>query len=658
MQANTDHPAPANHSAHEEGHPSHAKAGAGALALAALGVVFGDIGTSPLYALKDCVRHHGMAEKAFTETFILGSLSLIFWALMLVVNVKYLLVVLRATNHGEGGIFSLLSLVPRSLTERPSREKVTLAMLAILGAGLLFGDGIITPSISVLSAVEGIQTLPGGSMTWVGKVILPLALAILVGLFFVQQFGTGRIGIVFGPVMVVWFLTLGALGVWGIVKEPDVLRAINPMWAVRLFAEHPWHTFTLLGSVVLVTTGAEALYADIGHFGLQPIRMAWYLLALPSLLLNYFGQGAWTLFQINAGTLAGTGWKGFNPFYEVAPPWLRAPLVLLATLAAIIASQAMISGVFSIARQAMRMGYLPRLEVVHTSRSEEGQIYLPAVNLLMLVGCVITVLWFETSDHLAAAYGIAVTATFAITSVLIAFVARRLWRWSRLRVVFLIGPLLLIDLAFLSANLLKIGSGGWVAVLVGVAVATVMGTWMQGSYYVGRKMAEAAGNIHEFLAGLWSEAVPRVPGTAVFLTTSSATPFSLAAFVEHSHVLHKQVILLSIQPAHMPVVPAKRQVRLEWMPDGFWKLTAQCGFMETPDVPKFLERAREHGLEWDPAATTYFARRMVVLPTGDAPMAHWRKRLFAHLNGAAVDSIRFFNLPPDRVVEFGVQLEL
>ncbi|MFM7807874.1 MAG: KUP/HAK/KT family potassium transporter, partial [Planctomycetota bacterium] len=518
MQANTDHPAPSDHSVIEERHPSHRKATHAALALAALGVVFGDIGTSPLYALKDCVRHHGLGEKAFTETFILGSLSLIFWALMLVVNVKYLLVVLRATNHGEGGIFSLLSLVPRSLSERPSREKVTLAMLAILGAGLLFGDGIITPSISVLSAVEGIQTLPGGSMTWVGKVIVPLALVILVGLFFVQQFGTGRIGIVFGPVMVVWFVTLGALGVWGIMREPDVLRAIHPVWAFRLFTEHPWHTFTLLGSVVLVTTGAEALYADIGHFGLKPIRMAWYGLALPSLVLNYFGQGAWTLSQINAGMLVESGWKGFNPFFEVAPPWLRVPLVLLATLAAIIASQAMISGVFSIARQAMRMGYLPRLEVVHTSRSEEGQIYLPAVNLLMLVGCVITVLWFENSDNLAAAYGIAVTATFAITSVLISFVARRLWRWSRLRVALLMGPLLLIDLAFLSANLLKIGSGGWVAVLVGVSVATVMGTWMQGSYYVGRRMAEAAGNIHEFLASLWSEAVPRVPGTAVFLT--------------------------------------------------------------------------------------------------------------------------------------------
>ncbi|MFM7808773.1 MAG: KUP/HAK/KT family potassium transporter, partial [Planctomycetota bacterium] len=364
---------------------------------------------------------------------------------------------------------------------------------------------------------------------------------------------------------------------------------------------------------------------DIGHFGLKPIRLVWYFVALPALLVNYFGQGALALSMVGSEAMDPKHYKDFNPFYELAPGALRLPLTLLSTVAAIIASQAVISGVFSMARQAMRMGYLPRLEVVHTSRSEEGQIYLPAVNLFMLVGCVITVLWFESSTRLADAYGVAVTATFAITSVLFAYVARRLWRWRRWQVAAVVGLFLFVDVAFLSSNLIKVGSGGWLALAIGVAVAVVMSTWMQGSYYVGRQMAEAAGNIHEFLASLWSEAVPRVPGTAVFLTTSSATPFSLAAFVEHSHVLHKQVILLSVQPAHMPVVPPKRQVRLEWMPDGFWKLTAQCGFMETPDVPRFLERAREHGLDWDPVSTTYFARRMVVLPTGDAPMVRWRK---------------------------------
>ena len=433
-------------------------------------------------------------------------------------------------------------------------------------------------------------------------------------------------------------------------------------WPAIIFpaslAISPVIAFRLLGAVVLVTTGAEALYADIGHFGLKPIRLVWYAIALPALLVNYFGQGALALSMVGSEAIDPKHYKAFNPFYELAPEALRLPLTVLSTVAAIIASQAVISGVFSMARQAMRMNYLPRLEIIHTSHSEEGQIYLPMVNLLMLVGCVITVLWFESSTRLASAYGIAVTATFGITTVLLAYVARRLWRWRRWQVALLAGSFLLIDLAFLSSNLLKLGSGGWFALAVGIAVAVVMSTWMQGSYHLGIKMSESAGNIHEFLAGLWSEVVPRVPGTAVFLTTSSSTPFSLAAFVEHSHVLHRQVILLSVHSVHVPVVSPKRQVKLEWMPDGFWKLTAQCGFMETPDVPRILERAREQGLEWDPVSTTYFARRMAVLPTGDAPMARWRKRLFAHLSASAVDSTRFFNLPPDRVVEFGVQMEL
>ena len=656
MQAPTTPTAADDHSNHEPG-VGHARHGTAALALAALGVVFGDIGTSPLYALKECVQHHG-AHHALDERFLLGVLSMVFWALILVVNVKYLVVVMRATNHGEGGIFSLLSLVPRSLSERPSREKVWLAMLSMLGAGLLLGDGIITPSISVLSAVEGLEKVPGGSMAWVGESVMPISLGIIVVLFLVQQFGTGRIGSAFGPVMTVWFVVIAVLGVRGILTHPDVLRAVNPVWAGRLVADDPWHAFTLLGAVVLVTTGAEALYADVGHFGLKPIRLAWYGVALPALLLNYFGQGAFTLECIADGRLNAKTFADFNPFFEMAPAWGRVGLVALATAAAIIASQALISGVFSLARQAMRMGYLPRLEVIHTSRMAEGQIYIPNVNLLMLVGCIITVIWFETSGNLANAYGVAVTATFAITTVLLAFVARRLWRWHRWQVAAMTMFFLAIDGAFLGSNLLKLPTGGWFALAIGVGAAMVMATWMQGSYLIGRKVAESAGSIHEFLASLWSEAVPRVPGTAVFLTTSSATPFSLTAFVEHSHVLHKQVILVSVHSAHVPTVPARRQVKLEWMPDGFWKLQAQCGFMETPDIPRFLARAKDLGLDWDPETTTYFARRMVVLPTGDAPMARWRKRLFAHLSDQAVDSIRFFNLPPDRVVEFGVQMEL
>ena len=657
MQAMKNTPTAADGHSRDEPGVGHGKHGTAALALAALGVVYGDIGTSPLYALRECVQHQGLGH-ALDETFVLGVLSLMFWALVVTVNVKYLLVVMRATNHGEGGIFSLLSLVPRSLSERPSREKVVLSTLAILGAGLLLGDGIITPSISVLSAVEGLEKVPGLAVQAGSNSVVSISLAIIVGLFFVQQFGTGRIGTAFGPVMIVWFLSIGALGVWGVARQPEVLRSINPAWAFRLFEVAPWHAFTLLGTVVLVTTGAEALYADVGHFGLKPIRIAWYALVYPALLLNYMGQGGYTLDRIRDGSLDAGNFKAFNPFYEVAPEWLRFPLLLLATVAAVIASQAMISGVFSIARQAARMGYLPRLEIVHTSQKAEGQIYIPNINLLMLVGCIITVVWFRSSANLANAYGVAVTATFAITTILLAFVARRLWRWRRWQVAAMTGVFLAIDGSFLVSNLLKFPTGGWFAVLIGVGAAVVMSTWMQGSYLVGRKVAESASSIHEFLASLWSEAVPRVPGTAVFLTTSSATPFSLTAFVEHSHVLHQQVILISVHSAHVPVVSQRRQVKLEWMPDGFWKLQAQCGFMETPDIPRFLERAKELGLDWDPETTTYFARRMVVLPTGDAPMARWRKRLFAHLSAQAVDSIRFFNLPPDRVVEFGVQMEL
>ncbi|NBX24740.1 MAG: potassium transporter Kup [Planctomycetes bacterium] len=656
MQAMTTPNAADDHSNHEPG-VGHGRHGMAAMALAALGVVYGDIGTSPLYALKECVKHQGKGQ-SLDETFVLGVLSMMFWALMLSVNLKYLLVVMRATNHGEGGIFSLLSLVPRSLSERPSREKVWLSMLAILGAGLLLGDGIITPSISVLSAIEGLEAVPGLGIEVGSTQVISIAMVIIVALFFVQQFGTGRIGVAFGPVMVAWFLAIGGLGLWAILRQPDVLRSINPLHAVRLVEAAPWHAFTLLGTVVLVTTGAEALYADVGHFGLRPIRNAWYTLVYPSLLLNYMGQGAFTLACIQDGSLHAGNSGDFNPFFQLVPDGLRFPVLLLATAAAVIASQAMISGVFSIARQAARMGYLPRLEIIHTSRMAEGQIYIPNINLLMLVGCSITVLWFKTSSNLSHAYGLAVTATFAITTILLAFVARRLWRWRRWQVAAMTAVFLAVDGAYLGSNLLKLPLGGWFALAIGVGAAVVMSTWMQGSYLIGRKVAESASSIHEFLASLWSEAVPRVPGTAVFLTTSSATPFSLTAFVEHSHVLHQQVILVSVHSAHVPVVPPRRQVKLEWMPDGFWKLQAQCGFMETPDIPRFLERAKEMGLDWDPETTTYFARRMVVLPTGDAPMARWRKRLFAHLSAQAVDSIRFFNLPPDRVVEFGVQMEL
>jgi len=625
------------------------------MSLAALGIVFGDIGTSPLYAIKECVEIHlhGREARVLEEEFVRGILSLVFWSIMAVVNLKYLTVVMRATNRGEGGLFALLALVPRSLSKKSSKSVALLGTLAAFGAGLLFGDGIITPSISVLSAVEGL-TKVNESLT---PAVMPVTLVILVALFSVQQFGTGRIGSVFGPVMLVWFLVISLLGLRGIAENPGIWTSINPGYALHIIRTAPWETFIILGSVFLVVTGAEALYADVGHFGLRSVRLAWYLVAGPALIINYFGQGAHLLAAASTSPAALEA-AVMNPFYDLAPVSLRIPLVVIATIAAIIASQAMISGVFSVTRQAVRLGYLPRIQILHTSRMSEGQVYVPAINSVMAVGCVVTVLLFETSTNLAGAYGIAVSADMCITTVLFAVVARRFWRWRRRYVLVLASIFLAIDLLFLGANILKILSGGWFALAIGVTGAVVMLTWMQGSSLVARRLLDDTRNIHVFLATLWAQVVPRVPGTAVFLAGNRNTPYSLVAFVEHSHVLHQQVVLLSVVTTNLPVVPEPRKLHVEWLPDGFWRVTIQLGFMESPDVPLLLDRVRAHGIDWHPDSTTYFARRLVVLPTGDMPMMRWRKRLFASLSRGATDSIRFFNLPPERVVEFGTQVEI
>ena len=627
-----------------------------ALSFAAIGVVFGDIGTSPLYALKACIEHRSHSNP-IDEGYIFGILSMMTWALLLTVNLKYLLVILRATNRGEGGIFSLLSLIPRSLNKGRGLRTRTLVLLAMLGAGLLFGDGLITPSISVLSAVEGLKELPNAP-TWIDQAILPITLFILLLLFAMQQFGTGSIGKFFGPIMIAWFLLLAAMGLYQIQLNPEIIKALNPYYVWIFIQSDPLEAFTVLGSVVLVVTGAEALYADIGHFGKFPIQIAWYTFVLPALLLNYFGQGAYVINFLRQGVPDAEAIHSLRPFYGMAPDWSIVPLVIIAAIAAIIASQAMISGVFSIARQAVRLGYLPRLRVVHTSSDTEGQIYLPAVNLLMLVGCVMTVILFPSSEKLGSAYGIAVTGNMIITTILFGVMARRLWRWKRWQVLVVGSFFLGIDGLFFGANMLKVLTGGWFAIAIALGATLIMLTWQQGSYLLGKKFAETSSNIHEFLAALWVKEVPRVPGTAVFLTTNNATPFSLSSFVEHSHVLHQQVLLVSVTPINLPVAPPQRQIRVTWMPDGFYKVSAQCGFMESPDIPKLLEKAREHGLAWDPESTTYFARRVVVLTTGNSPMALWRKRLFASLSSVATDSVRTFNLPPSRVVEFGVQMEL
>jgi KUP system potassium uptake protein len=623
-----------------------------ALAIGAIGVVFGDIGTSPLYALKESFAHLKQHGEAVDEIYVRGILSIVFWLLIFVVNVKYIFMITRAANRGEGGIFALLSLIPRGLSAKARRGRFIMTMLAIAGAGLLFGDGIITPSMSVLSAMEGLEVANSSLKPF----ILPTTLVILIGLFYFQQFGTAKIGLLFGPVMCVWFTVLGVLGLFGVMQRPEVISSVNPIYAWTLIAAHPAETFLLLGSIVLCVTGAEALYADMGHFGIRPIRFGWYLLVGPALTLQYFGQGALLLKHLESNN--GAMGEEFHPFYALVPQVLVYPMVVLAAMATVVASQAMISGVFSIARQAIRLNMLPRLEIVHTSGEQEGQIYIPSLNGLMLVGCLFTVLLFPSSTELASAYGIAVTLDMAITTILFAVVARRFWRWRRRWLMPVIALFLVVDTLLVGANIIKVVSGGWFAIAIAFLAFLVMSTWVQGSFIIGRKLAEETQSIHDFLGELWTEAIPRVPGTAVYLTTNYNTPLALKHFVEHAHVLHEQVVLMTIVSSNLPVVPAARQIRVEWLPDGVWKITALCGFMESPNIPRFLERAKSQGFHFVPDQTTYFARRTSVMPTGQAKMAGWRKRLYAALSRNSVDATRSFSLPPDRVVDFGAQVEL
>lgn len=623
-----------------------------ALAIGAIGVVFGDIGTSPLYALKESFAHLKEHGESLDELYIRGILSIVFWLLFVVVNIKYIFVVTRASNRGEGGIFALLSLIPRGLSAQSRRSRFVMSMLAIAGAGLMFGDGIITPSISVLSAIEGLEYRNPA----LKPAVLPLTLVILIGLFYFQQFGTAKIARLFGPVMCLWFGTLATLGVIAITSRPEVLASVNPMYAIWLIQQHPVGVFFLLGSVVLCVTGAEALYADMGHFGIKPIRLGWYLLVGPALVLNYFGQGALLLNELDQS--GGNIPDDFHPFWKLVPESLMYPMIGLCAMATVIASQSMISGTFSLSRQAIRLSMLPRLDITHTSGEQEGQIYLPSINGILLVGCLFTVLLFPTSSQLASAYGIAVTLGMLITTILFAVVARRFWRWRKRWVILVIGVFITIDGVLVGANLMKVMSGGWFALAIALIAFVVMSTWVQGSYIVGRKLAEETQSIHDFLAKLWTEAIPRVPGTAVFLTTNYNTPLALKHFVEHAHVLHEQVVLMTIVSSNLPVVPAARQVRVEWLPDGVWKITALCGFMESPNIPRLLERARQYGFSFDPEQTTYFARRTSVVSTGNAKMAGWRKRLYSMLARNSADATRSFSLPPDRVVDFGAQVEL
>ncbi len=618
-----------------------------ALSIGALGVVYGDIGTSPLYAMKECLAWpHSPHAVMPTPGNVLGVVSLVFWALALVIVVKYLVFVLRADNKGEGGILALSALIEGRAAGRRTRIAVPV-LLALFGAGLLFGDGAITPVISVLGAMEGMSEQSPS----LAPLIVPFTIGILVALFLVQRFGTGRIGGVFGWIVLVWFLAIGAVGLRWIVEAPHVLQAAAPHHAVRFMIEHHWHGFLLLGSVFLVVTGGEALYADMGHFGRTPIRWAWFVVALPGLLLNYFGQGAFFLSH-EPGAIK-------NPFYAMVDGPLLIPMIVLATMAAIIASQALISGVFSLTRQAMQLGFWPRMQVIHTSDKHEGQIYIPEMNYLMMVACVVLVLAFRSSSAIAAAYGIAVTGTMVITSILYFLVSRDVWGKSLGRSLALLIPMAAIDVAFLAANSTKIAAGGWFPLAAGLLVFVIMTTWWRGRVELARVMAAGALPEDLFLADIAATPLPRVKGTAVFMaSTIDGIPNVLMHHIKHNQVLHRQVVLFSLVTEPVPWVAGNSALTVKDLDNGFFRVTARVGFMQSPDVPRLLDRCAGHGLATEAMTTTYYLGRQTLLTTGTSKFARWRKLLFAFLTRNARPPTAFFQLPPNRVVELGLQIEI
>ncbi|HEY7142374.1 MAG TPA: potassium transporter Kup [Methylomirabilota bacterium] len=610
----------------------------GALAVTALGVVFGDIGTSPLYALRECLRPgHGLP---LTPATVLGVLSLLVWALALIVSVKYILFVMRADNSGEGGILALLALIP------PRARGPAVVALGLFGAALLYGDGVITPAISVLAAVEGLEVAAPGLAPWV----VPIAAALLLLLFTLQKRGTAGVGQLFGPVMLVWFIAIAWLGAAEVWRSPGILRALSPWYGMRLLTEHRAAAFLVLGAVVLAVTGAEALYADMGHLGRRPIRLAWLGLVFPSLLLNYLGQAALVLRQPEAVQ---------SPFYLLAPRPLLYPLLGLATLATIIASQALISGAFSLTSQAVRLGYFPRVTIVHTSWTEAGQVYLPEVNAGLMVGCLLLVLGFRSSSALGAAYGIAVTGTMAVTSVLFHLVARHRWRWSAWHAGGLAALFLAVDLAFLGANLAKVRAGGWVPLAIAAAVYILLSTWKRGSELMRALLARASVPFQPFLDRLRHAPPPRVPGTAVFLSaTAKGVPPVLLNHLEHNKALHEHVVILTVLTADEPAVADEKRIDSEVLAPRFHRVRARYGFMEMPDVPAVLERCCGLGIASRLEETSYYVGRTRVLPTGPAPMAKWRKLLFGFLARNARSATEYFRIPPDRVVELGAQIQL
>ncbi len=621
------------------------------LSLTALGVVYGDIGTSPLYALRECF--FGPHSLQPTTANVLGVLSLIFWSLIVVISIKYIVFVMRADNRGEGGILALMALVTHR-GRAAMRYRPVLTILGLFGAALLYGDGVITPAVSVLSAVEGLSANPDPNHVHSAALtpyVVPLSLVILMVLFLLQRRGTGGIGVIFGPVMCLWFATIAILGARELLTgDATVLRAVWPGYAVDFFIANKVHGYLVLGSVFLVVTGGEALYADMGHFGPLPIRLAWFAFVLPSLLLNYFGQGALILRDPTAAR---------HPFFLLAPQQLWLPLVALSVAAAMIASQALISGAFSLTRQAIQLGYWPRMEVVHTSAEESGQIYLPGLNWMLFIGVIFLVLGFRTSSALAAAYGIAVTLTMAITTLLAYVVARERWKVSPAIALPVTALFLAIDFAFFGANAVKVADGGWFPLILGGAIYTLMTTWKRGREILAERLRGSTLSVEELIQSFEQEPPLRVPGVAIFMTGSpDGAPPALLHNLKHNKVLHEQTVLLTVVNEEVPFVHAEERVELSPLPNGLVRVSARYGFMEDPSIADILKRCREKGLAFSLMSTSFFLGRETLIPSKKPGMALWREALFAWMARNARSATAFFRIPPNRVVELGSQVEL
>ncbi len=614
-----------------------------ALTLAALGVVYGDIGTSPLYAVKEVFA--GNHPIPVTMANIYGSLSLFFWALIIVVSIKYVTFIMRADNRGEGGIMALIALALHTAQEKPRQARLIM-IFGVLGAAMFYGDGMVTPAISVLSAVEGLEIVTPAFK----PVVIPITMIVLFGLFFVQRNGTAKVGTFFGPIMMLWFGSLAVLGIHNVFAHPAILMAINPYYGVEFLLENKAMSLVAMGNVVLAVTGAEALYADMGHFGRKPISRAWFSFVLPALVLNYFGQGALILADPEAAK---------NPFFLSAPEWALVPLVVLATLATVIASQAVISGAFSVTRQAMQLGFVPRMEVQHTSEKEQGQIYLPAVNWGLMVAVMILVLGFKSSNNLAAAYGIAVTGDMVITSILASVVVAKVWKWGWLKAGLLFACFLSVELIFLAANVLKIPDGGWFPLVAGMVIFILMMTWKRGRQLLSERLKGERLELSMFLDSLGSSMPTRVAGTAVFLNADPrGVPHALLHNLMHNKVLHERVVLLSVQFFDVPFVPDIDRVEVRPLKENFWSVIIQYGFKDEPDVPAALDLCAGAGLAFSALETSYFIGRETLIPRLGSEMAFWREKIFIAMFRNAGSATAFFKIPSNRVVELGTQVVL